>query len=50
MKLGEVAKLLNARLVCGEKFIDREITHVFASDLMSDVRMQLFMVRASGIL
>jgi hypothetical protein len=37
MKLKEVASLLNAKVVCGAQYLDREITHVFASDLMSDV-------------
>jgi len=37
MKLKEIARLLDAKVVCGEQNLDREITHVFASDLMSDV-------------
>lgn len=37
MKLKEIAKLLNAKVVCGEQYLDREINFVFASDLMSDV-------------
>lgn len=37
MKLKEIANILNAKVVCGEQNLDREITHVFASDLMSDV-------------
>ena len=37
MKLSEVAKILNADIRCGHEFLDREISHVFASDLMSDV-------------
>jgi predicted transcriptional regulator len=37
MKLKEIAELLNAKVVCGEQNLGREITHVFASDLMSDV-------------
>jgi hypothetical protein len=37
MKLKDIAKLLNAKVVCGEQYLDREINFVFASDLMSDV-------------
>lgn len=37
MKLSEIAKVLNAEVRCGSEHLDREITHVFASDLMSDV-------------
>ncbi len=37
MKLDEITKILNARVICGEENLSREISHVFASDLMSDV-------------
>ena len=37
MKISEIAALLNAKIVCGEEFSDREIEKAFASDLMSDV-------------
>lgn len=37
MKISEVVTLLNAKIVCGEEFADREIEKAFASDLMSDV-------------
>jgi len=37
MKISEILKLLDARIVCGDSNLQREITHVFASDLMSDV-------------
>jgi hypothetical protein len=37
MKLEQIAKILKARVVCGEQNLNREISHVFASDLMSDV-------------
>ncbi len=37
MKTKEIVKLLNARVVCGENLLDREIEMAFASDLMSDV-------------
>lgn len=37
MKISEIVTLLNAKIVCGEEFSDREIERAFASDLMSDV-------------
>jgi predicted transcriptional regulator len=37
MTLAEVTKILNATIVSGQQFKDREMTYVFASDLMSDV-------------
>ncbi|MCL3780446.1 hypothetical protein EMN47_08575 [Prolixibacteraceae bacterium JC049] len=37
MKISEVAKLMNARIVCGEHRLEEEIKHGFGSDLMSDV-------------
>ncbi|NVO19283.1 MAG: hypothetical protein HXX13_06255 [Bacteroidetes bacterium] len=37
MKIKDIAEILNAKVVCGEQFLNREISHVFASDLMSDV-------------
>jgi predicted transcriptional regulator len=37
MKLKEVERVLNARVVCGDKDLDREIGFAFSSDLMSDV-------------
>ncbi|KAF0200196.1 MAG: hypothetical protein FD170_3699 [Bacteroidetes bacterium] len=37
MKLREVVKLLNAKVVSGEALLDSEVEYVFASDLMSDV-------------
>lgn len=37
MKLYEVMQLLDARVVCGSRELDREIEFAFASDLMSDV-------------
>ncbi|MBP5591175.1 hypothetical protein J6Y50_04880 [bacterium] len=37
MKISEIVTLLNAKIVCGEEFTDREIERAFASDLMSDV-------------
>lgn len=37
MKIDEIARVLNAKVICGEEYLSREISHVFASDLMSDV-------------
>lgn len=37
MKLSEVRDILNARVCCGEEFMDREVNSAFACDLMSDV-------------
>jgi predicted transcriptional regulator len=37
MKLKEVERVLSARVVCGDKDLDREIEFAFSSDLMSDV-------------
>ncbi|MBK3516782.1 DRTGG domain-containing protein [Carboxylicivirga marina] len=36
-KIRKIAELLDARVVCGEQFVDNEINYAFASDLMSDV-------------
>lgn len=37
MKVEEIINLIDAKIVCGEEFSDREIEKAFASDLMSDV-------------
>lgn len=37
MKLSEVKEILNAKVVTGEEFLDREVKSAFGSDLMSDV-------------
>jgi predicted transcriptional regulator len=37
MTLKEVADLIQATVITGEDFLDREVECVFASDLMSDV-------------
>ena len=37
MKLEEISSILNGTVVCGGDKIHREVTHAFASDLMSDV-------------
>lgn len=37
MKIGEIAKLLNAKVLTPELDLEREVVFAFASDLMSDV-------------
>lgn len=37
MKIGEICSLLGGEIVCGTDKINSEVTHAFASDLMSDV-------------
>lgn len=37
MKLIEIAEILEAKIICGEEYKNREVKAVFASDLMSDV-------------
>ncbi|TAJ14963.1 hypothetical protein DMA11_03290 [Marinilabiliaceae bacterium JC017] len=37
MEIKKIAEILDARIVCGEDLIDKEIHCGFASDLMSDV-------------
>ncbi|MFO7657183.1 MAG: hypothetical protein R6W78_08955 [Bacteroidales bacterium] len=37
MKIDEVAKLINGKIVSGTAYSDKELSHAFASDLMSDV-------------
>lgn len=37
MKLEEICATLEGELVCGSDKANREVTHAFASDLMSDV-------------
>ena len=37
MKIAEIAKLLNAEVLCGEDQLDREVTSAFGCDMMSDV-------------
>jgi len=37
MKVEEICSVLNGELICGSDKIHREVTHAFASDLMSDV-------------
>lgn len=37
MNIEEIVKLVEGEVVEGENFKDREVDHVFASDLMSDV-------------
>jgi predicted transcriptional regulator len=37
MKVGEICSVLNGELICGNDKIGSEVSHAFASDLMSDV-------------
>lgn len=37
MKLSEIANLLDAKIYCGEEFLDKEVQIGVGSDLMSDV-------------
>ncbi len=37
MKLTEVKDILNAKVYCGEEFLEREVNSAFGCDLMSDV-------------
>ncbi len=37
MTLSEVAKLLEAEVICGEQYLDQELEFAGASDLMSDL-------------
>lgn len=37
MKIREIAELLDAEVICGEKYLSREVEFAFSSDLMSDV-------------
>lgn len=37
MKIREIASVLNAKIVFGEQYADKETEYAFSSDLMSDV-------------
>ncbi|MBE5777651.1 MAG: transcriptional regulator [Clostridiales bacterium] len=37
MTIGQIAKILDAKWICGEEQQDLEVTYAFASDMMSDV-------------
>lgn len=37
MKLSEISDILDAKVLVGEEFLDREVCSAFGSDLMSDV-------------
>jgi predicted transcriptional regulator len=37
LTIGEIAKLLDARVVLGEEMLEQEVTSACASDMMSDV-------------
>ena len=37
MTISDIKSILNAELICGEEFIDNEVSTVCGSDMMSDV-------------
>mgnify|MGYP003303665238 CR=1 FL=1 len=37
MKIYEIKEILNADVICGEEFMDREVSTACGSDMMSDV-------------
>ena len=37
MKIGEIADMLSAKVICGADKLENDVTSAFASDLMSDV-------------
>lgn len=37
MKVNEIKEILNARVICGEEFMEREVFTACGSDMMSDV-------------
>jgi hypothetical protein len=37
MKIRDIISILNAKIITGEKHLNREIEYAFASDMMSDV-------------
>jgi predicted transcriptional regulator len=37
MRLGEIRNILDAEVICGEQFLDREIDAAFACDLISEM-------------
>ncbi len=37
MKIYEIKEILNATVICGEEFMDREVSTACGSDMMSDV-------------
>lgn len=37
MKVYEIKEILNAKVICGEKFMEREVFTACGSDMMSDV-------------
>jgi len=41
MKLSVIKELLNAEVLSGHDFLDREVTNAYAADLMSDVLSSL---------
>jgi hypothetical protein len=37
MKIADLVTVVQGRVICGEALPDREVTHAFSSDLLSDV-------------
>ena len=37
MEIRQIAELLNARILCGEEYLDRTVKSAFGCDMMSDV-------------
>ena len=37
MSIKEICDIVEAKIICGENFLNRQINYGFASDLMSDV-------------
>ena len=37
MKISRVAEILNAEILCGDEYLDTELSSAFGADLMSDV-------------
>ena len=54
MTVNDIKKLLNADILCGEEFADREVHTACGSDMMSDVlafvRISLFFLQVFVIL
>lgn len=37
MKLAEIVSITNGKVICGHDLMEKEVTHAFSSDLLSDV-------------
>ncbi|MDP4109816.1 MAG: DRTGG domain-containing protein [Bacillota bacterium] len=47
MKIEKIKEILNAKVICGDEYLDREVYSACGSDLMSDV---LAFVKEQGVL